>query len=156
MFPLKCDKIALIFPFSNHLVHFLFNWIRENTLSELLGMQMTKRSKKNSFKVLSLQLKFVRIEFTAHLATTRPAPFGFISAISFYYFHLLFVNLSWEWRRHMQIPATWSLNLFIAIGKKKRKEIKQFSARNLTILNNLKGNAHIENISLKKGASRLY
>lgn len=39
---------------------------------------------------------------------------------------------------------------------KKKKEIKQFSARNLTILNNLKGNAHIENMSLKKGASRLY
>lgn len=68
MFTLKCDKIALFFPFSNHLVHFLFNRVRENTLSEVLGMQMTKRSKKNYFKVLSLQLKFVGIEFTAHLA----------------------------------------------------------------------------------------
>ena len=55
----------------------------------------------------------------------------------------------------MQIPATWPLNLFIAIGKKKKEEIKQFSARNLTISNNLKGNARIENMSLKKGASRL-
>jgi len=39
--------------------------------------------------------------------------------------------------------------------EKKKEEIKQFSARNLTISNNLKGNAHIENMSLKKGASRL-